>query len=362
MSHRILALHTRGFRNLAPLELSLGAQFNVLSGENGQGKSNVLEAIHYAATLASFRGGAIDDLIQTGEQGAFLGLTLEASPLSKQLEVRLDRDAPRSARLDGKRPRTTQVWRNVLPAVLFHPGELQLAQGGPEGRRRLLDDVLSELDGLYASTLATYVKALRSRNRLLKSEPVQKRAVQAFDPILAASGAILGQARARLVSELAPIATRVFHELFDGEVPIEIAFSPRVEPREDALLRAYETSYEKDVFRGFTAEGPHADDVALRVKARTAKHHASQGQQRALVLALKLAELEVLSLRSGRVPIFLLDDVTSELDSTRNRRLFHILSRMGGQVFLTTTRADWIELSEARVDFDVKSGRVLRLR
>ena len=360
MSHRILTLHTRGFRNLTPLELPLGSHFNVLSGENGQGKSNVLEAIHYATTLASFRGAAIDDLIQTHEQGAFLGLTIAASPLPKQMEVRLDRDAPRSARLDGKRPRTTQVWRNVLPSVLFHPGDLQLAQGGPEGRRRLLDDVLSELDGAYANTLATYVKALRSRNRMLKQEPVVKRAVQSYDPILASSGALLGQARASLVAELAPFASRVFHELFDGEVPVEIAFSPRVEPSEAALLQAYETSYEKDVFRGFTAEGPHADDVTLRVKERTAKHHASQGQQRALVLALKLAELEVLTQRSGRVPLFLLDDVTSELDATRNRRLFQILSRMGGQVFLTTTRASLIELHEERVDFDVKSGGVAR--
>lgn len=372
--HRIQRLVVQGFRNLARTELEPGPRLNVLAGDNGQGKSNVLEAVHYVSTLRSFRGAPIDDLVQSASaeglvdaERARLSATIAASPLPRLMEVGLSRTEPRIARLDGKRPRTTAVWLPLLPTVLFHPGDLALAQGGPDGRRALLDDVLSELDPAYANTLATYGKALRSRNRLLKAEQVDRRAVTSFDPLLAMHGAALGQARARLVDDLAPVATEVFHELFGHElegdegsgVPLDIAFQPRVEPTEARLLEALHASFEKDVARGFTAEGPHADDVVLRVRRKSARHHASQGQQRSIVLALKVAELEVLARRSGRVPILLLDDVSSELDATRNRRFFALLARMGGQVFLTTTDAAHIRIDGDRVDFAIERG-VLR--
>ncbi|MBX7192698.1 MAG: DNA replication/repair protein RecF [Sandaracinaceae bacterium] len=359
-AHRVRSLRASGFRNLVPLELAPGPRLNVIAGDNGQGKSNLLEAIHYAATLRSFRGAGTDELVATDRDEAYVSIVADARPLARTLEVGLRRGQARQPKLDGKRPRSGLAWLGVLPAVLFHPGDLALAQGGPEGRRALLDEVLSEIDPTYATTLASYVKALRSRNRLLKEEPVNRRAVTAFDGVLAAAGAILGQARDRLVSDLRPRATEVWHELFETTVPLEIAFSPRVEPTERALLDALAESLERDVLRGFTAEGPHADDVALRVKERSAKHHASQGQQRALVLALKVAELEVLAHRTGRVPILLLDDVSSELDATRNRRFFGLLARMGGQVFLTTTQAALIHVEDARTDFHVVAGRLER--
>ena len=123
-------------------------------------------------------------------------------------------------------------------------------------------------------------------------------------------------------------------------------------------LSALAESLSKDLARGFTAEGPHADDVVLRVRDKSAKHHASQGQQRALVLALKVAELDVLSQRTGRVPVLLLDDVSSELDATRNRRFFGLLARAGGQVFLTTTDPRLIQLEDGRTDLRVVAGRL----
>ncbi len=359
--HRVARLRAVGFRNLARLDLEPGPRLNVLAGDNGQGKSNVLEAIRYASTLASFRGAGAEELIATTATEAHLHVTARSAPLARALEVSLFRASPRAPRLDGKRPRSGLAWLGAMPTVLFHPGDLALAQGGPEGRRTLLDQVLSEIDPTYASTLASYVKALRSRNRLLKEEPVNRRAVVAFDGVLAAAGAILGHARAHLVAELAPRATEVWQELFETSIPLEIAFAPRVRPGEQSLLDALAVSLDKDIARGFTAEGPHADDVVLRVRERTARHHASQGQQRALVLALKVAELGVLSRRTGRVPVLLLDDVSSELDATRNRRFFGLLARMGGQVFLTTTHASLIRLEEERADWSVREGRIERV-
>lgn len=356
----VLSLEARGFRNLTPLALAPGPRFNVLFGDNGQGKSSVLEALRYLSALESFRGAKVDDLVQVGLDRADLLLTLAGRPLAQTLRIQLSRHAARQLTLDGKRPRTSLSWLAIAPTVLFHPGDLVLAQGGPDGRRTLLDRVLTEMDPTYGAILGDYLKALRSRNRLLKAETPNRVAIAAFDPVLADAGATIVKARAEIVRLLTPHATRAFDRIVGQDVPVSIRYRPRASGDAALLRQLYAASLEKDLARGFTAEGPHADDVELSVKAGNAKHHASQGQQRALVLALKIAELETLAERTGKVPILLLDDVGSELDPERSRRFFELLSELGGQVFLTTTRRDLIQVVGERVDHAVQGGSVRR--
>ncbi len=355
---RLERLIARGFRNLADLDLSPGPRFNVLFGDNGQGKSNLLEAIDYLGSLASFRGAGRDDLIAHGAPRALLAARFDTEPAPIKAQVRLSRDAARELALGDKRPRSSAVWRAALPMVLFHPGDVALAGGSPEARRAFLDRILEQMDPTYAKAAQTYTKALRSRNRLLKAPAPDRRSIVAYDELLASAGAVLGQARARLATDLKPDVERAFREVAGEEVPLEVAYQPRVAPEVEAIRRALAASIEKDLARGFTAEGPHGDDLALRVRDRGARHSASQGQHRMMVLALKVAELEVLTRRTGRVPVLLLDDVSSELDPTRNRRLFALLDRRGGQVFLTTTQRELIRLEEGRVDFRVEAGRI----
>ncbi len=354
---RVVSLGVRGFRNLEPLELSPSRRFNVLSGENGQGKSNVLEAIRYVSALDSFRGAGTEDLIRSGADRAELSLVTNTEPLPHRMEVRLQRGQARAPSVDGKRPRSTLSWLGILPSVLFHPGDLSLAQGSPEGRRTLLDRILAEMDPGYGLTLRDYLKALRSRNRLLKQEEVDRRAVTAFDPILATLGERIVAQRASVSSELIGPASEAFGTIAGHDVPVTIRYRPRVA---GDLGEALARSLDKDLARGFTAEGPHGDDVELGVKGGSAKQHASQGQQRVLVLALRIAELEVLRQRTGKVPLLLLDDVSSELDGTRTARFFEILGALGGQVFLTTTRAELIRVEGDRVDWTVRAGSVTR--
>lgn len=356
----VLSLGARGFRNLEAMELEPGPRFNVFFGDNGQGKSNVLEALRYLSALESFRGAKADDLVQVGSDRADLRLVLVERPLPRTLGATLSRHAARQLAVDGKRPKSALSWLALAPTVLFHPGDLALAQGGPEGRRTLLDRMLAEMDPTYGAVLSDYLKALRSRNRLLKAEEPDRRAITAFDPVLAAAGATVVRARSDIVKALSPCATRAFSQIVGVEVPVSVRYRPRVGGDETALRSALQASLVKDLARGFTAEGPHADDVELTVKAGSAKHHASQGQQRALVLALKIAELEVLSSRTGKVPILLLDDVGSELDAERTRRLFEVLSGLGGQVFLTTTRSELIDVAGERASYEVHAGRVRR--
>ena len=360
MPSRVTELRARGFRNLGSLDFEPGSHFNVIHGDNGAGKSNLLEAIHYLGALKSFRGAKTDDLIALGSDAASLEALLEGGPAPHRLRIDMGRSQRRRLQLDGKRPRSTSLWHQTVRMVLFHPGDLVLASGAPDKRRAFLDRMLEQIDPVYGSTLASYEKALRSRNRLLKEERTDRASVRAYEAILSKAGAVIGQARDRVITDLAPRVERAFRDVFAGEVPLRVGYRPRVEPTEDAIAHALERSFEKDRARGFTADGPHGDDLELQLHGVGARHHGSQGQHRTIVLALKTAELDLLTERGGRVPVLLLDDVSSELDRSRNRRFFEVLSQAGGQVFLTTTHPEFILLEDDRVDFRVDGGRITR--
>ena len=357
---RVTALRAQGFRNLGSSSFEPGSHFNVIHGDNGAGKSNLLEAIYYLGALKSFRGAKTDDLIALGSEQAMIEARLGGGPAPHSLRVEIGRSQRRRLQLDGKRPRSTSAWYQTVRMVLFHPGDLVLAAGSADKRRAFLDRMLEQMDPIYASTLSSYEKALRSRNRLLKDERPNRRSVRAYDAILSKAGAVVGQARQRLIDDLGPRVERAFTEVFAGDTPLGVRYLPRVEPSEEAIAEALERSFDKDCARGFTADGPHGDDLELRLHDVGARHHGSQGQHRTIVLALKTAELDLLTERTGRVPILLLDDVSSELDRSRNRRFFEVLSHAGGQVFLTTTHPEFILLEDDRIDFHVEAGRLTR--
>jgi DNA replication and repair protein RecF len=250
-----------------------------------------------------------------------------------------------------------------LPVVVFHPGDLELTTGAPEPRRAFLDQVLERLDETYATSHAAYTKALGSRNRLLKTEAPTARtrtAIAAYDELLASAGEVIGQARSSLVGALSPRVTQAFTEISSDGPAVTLAYETRVAPQVSALRAALAENLDKDLARGFTGVGPHTDELVFRLEAHKARRYASQGQHRAIVLALKVAELLELEKRTGRTPVLLLDDVSSELDSGRNRRLFGLLAQLGGQVFLTTTQPELILVETGRTDFRVVAGELSR--
>ena len=355
---RLLSLSVRGFRNLAACTFEPGPAFNVIYGDNGQGKTNLLEAIDYVGELASFRGARAEELVEHGQPRAELTAQMEGAPLPREHRIMIPKSGARVVTVDGKRPRSRTSYQLEQQQVLFHAGDLTLTTGGPERRRVFLDRILEQFDASYASALSTYDKALRSRNKLLKAERPDRSAITAYDELLASAGTVIAMARARLVVELAPRVVQRFSEISDQGLALFMQYQPRVEPTVEAMRHALAQSLTKDLARGFTAEGPHADDLVIDLADTRARRFASQGQHRAIVLALKIAELEELTARVGRVPILLLDDVSSELDRRRNQLLFQLLARLGGQVFLTTTHPEFILLDESRRDFVVDGGRI----
>jgi DNA replication and repair protein RecF len=226
---RVERLVVRGFRNLEDLDLAPGPRFNVVSGDNGQGKSNLLEAIYYLGALRSFRGAGREDLIAHAGSRAVLAARFSAEPAPIAARVGIDRDKARQLALNDKRPRSTASWVGAVPMVLFHPGDVALAGGSPESRRGFLDRILEQMDPTYPGALAAYTKALRSRNRLLKMGG-DRRAIVAYDELLASSGAIVGQARRQLAQDLAPRVGDCFASVAGEELALEVAYRPRVDP------------------------------------------------------------------------------------------------------------------------------------
>jgi DNA replication and repair protein RecF len=241
--------------------------------------------------------------------------------------------------------------------VLFQPGNLELVQGGPGGRRRFLDRALYQAEPTYPAAQRSYGRALASRNRLLKERRGDRRAIAAFDAQLVEHGARLTEQRARFIELLAPRFGEAAAEIGAGE-QARIAYRPRVAGGADVLAAVLEQTLARDQERGHTSVGPHTDDLEIELDGQAARRFASQGQQRSLVLALKIAETRVLAEATGRLPLLLLDDVSSELDRERNRRLMGFLEGVGGQVFVTTTHLEHILLERERIDFAVSHGAV----
>jgi DNA replication and repair protein RecF len=340
---RLLALDIRDFRNLRQVALAPSAGATILVGQNGQGKTNLLEAVHLLCTLKPLRASRLAELVRFGEKEAEVAGDFEGPGGVRRVAVRLGPEG-RTALLDGKPQEKLDGYFEGLAAVCFAPDDLLLVKAGPEGRRRVLDRAAFNRWPAVLGEAREYVRALRARNAALRSG--DGAVEESFRPPLVRAGARLVVRRRDLVAEIAPRLERAFAEISGPAAPpAAIAYRPAagVDAGADeaavraSLAEALERRAPRDRDRGYTSAGPHMDDLAMAVGGRPARAYASQGQQRALVLALKVAEIENLRAALGRPPLLLLDDVSSELDPEKNRFLLEYLARLPGQAFLTTT-------------------------
>ncbi|MBW2278022.1 MAG: DNA replication/repair protein RecF [Deltaproteobacteria bacterium] len=347
------------FRNIRRAEIQPGSRFNIFGGDNGMGKTNVVEAIYLLGTLRSFRTSVRGEMIRHGCESARVEGLFVGAAAGIRCEITLTENE-RRLRVDSKSRRPDGSHFRSLPMVLFHPGNLDLVQGGPQARRRLLDRALFQAEGAYPDVLSDYNRALRSRNRLLKDRPLDRRALEPFDRQLAELGARVCGHRRQIVSLLEPLFLEAFEEV-SGTSRSGLTYRPSVEGDGEEFAATLGESLKSDIDRGFTARGPHADDLEVLVDDRAARRFASQGQQRAAALSLKIAETRALARVTERIPLLLLDDVSSELDEIRNARLFDFLAGVGGQVLITTTNLDTIRVHEDRTDFSVIDGAISRV-
>jgi len=364
----IRRIEAHDFRNLEPLSLEPHPRLNVLYGDNAQGKTNFLEAVFLVGGLGTFRRARNADLVRFGKQEAAVRAEVQGAELTRLLEVRLG-PGSRRLRADGKAVRSAVDYLGGLSVTTFCPEDLQVPRGSPGARRRLLDQAVAAVWPAYHNLLRDYQKVLRSRNHLLSERAGggEPELLEVYDHQLCQLGAPLVAARLRYVARLAPRVTRAYDEITHSGVTASLGYGSAPELLEAgeavvdlsaAMGQLLQRKRAEDLARGRTCAGPHTDDLELSLDGRSTRTFGSQGQLRALVLSLRLAQIEDTHDMLGYYPVLLLDDVSSELDRERSKYLFDFMAKVDCQTFLTTTRLQLIEVEKNRHDFQVLNGLI----
>ena len=345
---RLTELSVSGWRNLKDTVINCDAPLVVLHGDNGQGKSNLLEAICVLGTLKSFREPRTRRWIRHGEGAMGLNGRVQTPMGVRQIGWRWN-DGVRRLQMDGAAVHELQTWFEVIRAIVFCPEDGTIVRGEPERRRRFMDRAAFTARPGHLTAVTEYRRVLGHKRALLQQPTVDPNQLSAFDTALAFHGAAVIEGRIAVIREL----RRVFGRMHDaiagtGEVDMAVTVSglANVEGMtrdeiEKSLFSVIEEKRSQELDRRQALIGPHRDDLRLRIDGQLARNFASQGQARSIVLALKLSELDAAEQR-GDIPLFLLDDLTSELDAARRGRLVEILRTLKGQVWVTTTNPSYL--------------------
>ena len=310
----------------------------VITGPNGTGKTSVLEAVAYLGTRRSFRGAPPEAMVRTGAERAIARAEIDNADSPSLVEAEILPAGRSRTRVNRKSVSGRKELAAAAPCTVFSPEDLVIISGGPKGRRELLDDALALLDPEGARAADETDRVLRQRAALLRQSGGRSSAdvmatLDVWDQRLADAGKVLVAARERLAADLEPLVGSAYSRLA-GEGGRDLVQQGYVRSWDGELLDALAASRTDDMRRGVNTVGPHRDDLRLAIEGREARTHASQGEQRCLVLALRLGVHELVRTRTSLVPTLLLDDVFSELDPVRSKAL--VAELPAGQALLTT--------------------------
>ena len=368
---QITELTLRSYRSYETLHLAFDPGVQIFLGANAQGKTNIIEALYYAAFGRSHRTSSDAELIRVGADGARIALSFRRHDVPGALSFTFARGARRRIEYAGESLRQRDLV-GILPMVLFSPEDLFLVKGAPALRRRYLDAELSQASPAYYGELLRYTRILKQRNAVLKDIRERLAApddLLPWDAQLAKSAAYIVTRRTSAVAQLGALSARVQSVLAAGEeltLVYDIAgAAPESGTKDDMTERLYlwynkmlREGHARDIARAATGVGPHLDDLVLRVGGMNLRSFGSQGQQRTGALALKLAELFYLQENVGEAPILLLDDVMSELDADRRRALLDFIRHENIQTFITATDAAYFPAERMGTYRYVEAGKV----
>jgi len=354
-------LRLRDFRNYARLDANFTPGFQLILGDNAQGKTNLLEALYLLATLRSFRGVGSAHLVRQGAKGYFLGATVIGQV---QRDVQLYwSTAERRVAVDRKPAQRITDYLGVIRAVVFCSEDLQLVKGTGRVRRRFLDLLLSQTQPNYLVTLQRYTRALRSRNALLRQPTLDERALEGFTRELVLAGDSITAARHALVPRLAPLVEEAHVRIAAGGEKLTLTYQPQV--KHDFAVELAQSRTRERAQR-LTVMGPHRDELLLHVDEQPAARFGSEGQKRTIALALKMAQATCVHQTEGSPPVLLMDDVMGELDLRRRSGLIPLLDSVAagrGQVFMTCTEENWPrELGREIQRWQVHEGHLSPMR
>lgn len=368
MTLHIESLVFRNFRNYETLVLGGLGEITVLVGQNAIGKTNIIEGVQLLTALTSFRHATRDQLIRHGSESARLEAAVSDGNRALEITLALD-DKSRKYQLNGKAKRPGDL-KGLVPSVIFTPDDLDLVKGSMTGRRAALDTLGSQVNKNYYALRRDYEKVIRHKNRLLKDE-ADPALVEAINEMVVTCGAQLVCYRTALFARLVPHIVEKYRQISQGREMLSAVYVPswarpaatansagsspafvvpspeehtplqRDEARE-SLARALHERAGEERRRGRAVVGPHADEITFLLDSQDASLFGSQGQQRSIVLAYKLAEAAVIEEVLEQKPVLLLDDVMSELDGTRRAALVEAMER-GSQTFITTANLAYFD-------------------
>jgi DNA replication and repair protein RecF len=370
---RLIRHDVRDFRNLAHVELAPPAEGLVLVGENGQGKTNVLESIYYLQILRSARGARDQDLVRFGTEAFHIGATVETD-VRHEIGVGFERATKRKrTRIDGVVPERLSDALGALPSVMFSPNDVELVAGSPNARRRYLDIMLALTARGYLTALQRYRGALARRNAALREAARTSRASDAsvaiWEPPLAEHGAVLWAERRAWVASVEKRFEELCRDIGEpGRVRLRYSSSVNMSDNPaKSLAAALQEKRSHDLRRGLTHVGPHRDDLIITLAGfdatpRELRNFGSAGQQRSAAIVLRMLEASTFRERTGRAPLFLLDDPFAELDARRAARVLSLLTANRlGQTILAVPRASDIPSELTSLErFRVAGGEIVR--
>jgi DNA replication and repair protein RecF len=350
-------LELRDYRCYPSVRIEPARGVNVFIGDNGSGKTSLLEAVGYLASLKSFRRSPDGALVRHGAPAAVVRGEFAAGERSLRVEVEVPEEGRRRVLVNGKKPQSRAEVVSAVPLVAFLPDDLDLVKRGPAYRREYLDDLAASLWPGAAVEHQDFERSLRQRNTLLRKEgrDADRATLDVWDDRLASLGAAVMRRRLELLGRLTPMLSGLYADLGEQPEPLSMRYEsaafPGVEPTPAAdlvgrLAEALARARQADMERRVTTVGPHRDEVTFLVGERDARTRASQGEQRTVALGLRVASYELLQDLRDAAPVLVLDDVFSELDPGRSRRLVDKLP--GGQIFVSSAREEEVPVTGMR--------------
>lgn len=355
----IRSIELKNFRNYENLEISFDEGTNILFGDNAQGKTNILEAAYMSGTTKSHKGSRDREMIRFGEEEAHLKTVVVRGGREYQIDMHLKKNRAKGIAIDKIPIKKASELFGILNIVFFSPEDLNIIKNGPAERRRFLDSELCQLDRIYLADLTNYNKILTQRNKLLKDmiyRPSLSDTLPVWDMQLIETGKKIIRRRKQFVDELREIVSDIHYRISGGKEELFLKYEPNIDDIffEDELSRAKE----KDKKLCQTSVGPHRDDLLFSIGDVDIRKYGSQGQQRTSALSLKLSEIELVRKSISDTPVLLLDDVLSELDSSRQNYLLNNISDT--QTIITCTGLDEFVRNRFTVNrvFEVIAGHV----
>lgn len=356
-------LFVQQFRNYESQLVNLSPELNIFYGDNAQGKTNLLEAVYFAAMAGTFKNVPDRQMIRIGSPAARVRVRYQARGVQHINEVFLPAAGRKKMICDGLDMKKASELVGRLRLVLFTPADMDLVSGGPAVRRRFMDQSISQLRPRYLYALSRYQKVLEQKNRLLKTGGGES-LLDVWNEELAMTGGMVMWYRKSFLARLGKIAAGRHKEISGGAETLHMEYLSSIPMPEEPEMNAFQAALAKELAAQKTRElaahtslaGPHRDDVGLAIGTLSARGYASQGQQRTILLTLKLSQMDLFREETGENPILLLDDIAGELDAHRLQYLFGALE--GVQVIVTCTAKEQIKMNRGAAAFRVAGGKI----